>query len=84
MANEWPLLSLNDTGVALIDCDHRTPPASDKGYRHSPFHAIPRAVLRATYQSPALPSLRGIHCVHRGSPSHVVQSFPGNLQPPCI
>jgi len=39
MAGEWPTLSLREAGVELIDCDHRTPPASDAGY---PYVAIPQ------------------------------------------
>ena len=37
--NEWKRISLHDAGVTLIDCDHRTPPASDCGY---PYIAIPQ------------------------------------------
>ena len=39
MAGEWPMHSLRDAGVKLIDCDHRTPPASEVGY---PYVAIPQ------------------------------------------
>ena len=39
---EWRLMSLREAKVSLIDCDHRTPPASDAGY---PYVAIPQ--LRA-------------------------------------
>jgi type I restriction enzyme, S subunit len=39
MAGEWQELSLRDAGVALIDCDHRTPPAAETGY---PYVAIPQ------------------------------------------
>jgi len=39
MAGEWPTLSLREASVTLIDCDHRTPPASDTGY---PYVAIPQ------------------------------------------
>ncbi|NQT16146.1 MAG: restriction endonuclease subunit S [Planctomycetes bacterium] len=39
MAGEWPVLSLREAGVALIDCEHRTPPGSDSGY---PYIAIPQ------------------------------------------
>jgi len=39
MAGEWPTLSLRDAKVELIDCDHRTPPASLTGY---PYVAIPQ------------------------------------------
>ncbi len=36
---EWPTLSLEEAGVALIDCDHRTPAAIPSGY---PYVAIPQ------------------------------------------
>ncbi len=39
MAGEWAALSLRDAGIALIDCDHRTPPAAESGY---PYVAIPQ------------------------------------------
>jgi type I restriction enzyme, S subunit len=39
MAGEWPVLSLREAGVSLIDCEHRTPPASNSGY---PYIAIPQ------------------------------------------
>lgn len=39
MASEWSRLSLREVNVELIDCDHRTPPASDGGY---PYVAIPQ------------------------------------------
>ncbi len=39
MAGEWPSLSLREANVTLIDCDHRTPPASEAGY---PYVAIPQ------------------------------------------
>ena len=39
MADEWPTISLREAHVKLIDCDHRTPPASDAGY---PYVAIPQ------------------------------------------
>ena len=39
MAGEWPLRSLRDVGVALIDCEHRTPAASNSGL---PYIAIPQ------------------------------------------
>ncbi len=39
---EWERMSLREAGVTLIDCDHRTPPASEAGY---PYVAIPQ--LRA-------------------------------------
>ena len=32
-------MSLREAGVSLIDCDHRTPPASASGY---PYIAIPQ------------------------------------------
>ncbi len=42
MANEWENLSLEEAKVTLIDCDHRTPPATGNGY---PYVTIPQ--LRA-------------------------------------
>jgi type I restriction enzyme, S subunit len=39
MAGEWPTMTLREANVALIDCDHRTPPAVDSGY---PYVAIPQ------------------------------------------
>jgi type I restriction enzyme S subunit len=39
MAADWPMLSLREANVTLIDCDHRTPAASDIGY---PYVAIPQ------------------------------------------
>lgn len=42
MTGEWPTMTLREANVALIDCDHRTPPAADTGY---PYVAIPQ--LRA-------------------------------------
>ncbi len=39
MGGEWKLTSLREAGVSLIDCDHRTPPASESGY---PYIAIPQ------------------------------------------
>src|SRR3989304_2229497 len=39
MASEWPTLSLREANVTLIDCDHRTPPASEDGH---PYVAIPQ------------------------------------------
>src|SRR5262249_45514854 len=39
MASKWQVMSLRDANVALIDCDHRTPPAADAGY---PYVAIPQ------------------------------------------
>lgn len=38
-ANIWPKITLRDANVTLIDCDHRTPPASHVGY---PYVAIPQ------------------------------------------
>src|SRR5260221_3500979 len=35
----WQNMALREAGVSLIDCDHRTPPASDGGY---PYVAIPQ------------------------------------------
>ena len=39
MAGEWPILSLREAGVSLIDCEHRTPHPVDSGY---PYIAIPQ------------------------------------------
>ncbi len=39
MASEWLIMSLREAGVSLIDCEHRTPPASERGY---PYVAIPQ------------------------------------------
>ena len=35
----WREMTLREAGVSLIDCDHRTPPASTSGY---PYIAIPQ------------------------------------------
>jgi type I restriction enzyme, S subunit len=42
MGGEWRKMTLREANVALIDCDHRTPPAASSGY---PYVAIPQ--LRA-------------------------------------
>lgn len=39
MGGEWRVASLGESGVTLIDCDHRTPPAASMGY---PYVAIPQ------------------------------------------
>jgi len=39
MAGEWPVLSLREAGVQLLDCEHRTPPPAAAGY---PYVAIPQ------------------------------------------
>jgi type I restriction enzyme S subunit len=39
MTNEWPMMSLRDAGVSLLDCEHRTPPDAGAGY---PYVAIPQ------------------------------------------
>jgi len=39
MEGEWQSITLRAANVALIDCDHRTPPAADDGY---PYVAIPQ------------------------------------------
>ena len=39
MTGEWTKMPLREAGVALIDCDHRTPPAAKTGY---PYIAIPQ------------------------------------------
>ncbi len=36
---EWSFMSFRDAGISLIDCEHRTPPASEYGY---PYVAIPQ------------------------------------------
>ena len=38
-STDWPVMSLRDAGISLIDCEHRTPPASDDGY---PYAGIPQ------------------------------------------
>jgi type I restriction enzyme S subunit len=35
----WRRMTLQEAGVLLIDCDHRTPPAAEEGY---PYIAIPQ------------------------------------------
>ena len=37
--NEWPILSLHDAGILVMDCEHRTPPPAKEGY---PYVAIPQ------------------------------------------
>ena len=39
MAGEWEYLSLEEAGVELFDCVHKTPPAVEAGY---PYIAIPQ------------------------------------------
>lgn len=39
MQSEWRVASLGESGVTLIDCDHRTPPAVSTGY---PYVTIPQ------------------------------------------
>lgn len=39
MKTKWPLLSLREVNVSLVDCDHRTPPTVDSGY---PYVTIPQ------------------------------------------
>ena len=39
MEGEWPILSLCEAGVTLLDCEHRTPPAQESGY---PYVGIPQ------------------------------------------
>ena len=36
---DWPIMTLREAGVDLIDCVHKTPTAVDKGY---PYVAIPQ------------------------------------------
>ena len=39
MAAEWPSVTLQEAGVSLIDCEHRTPPAQEHG---DPYVGIPQ------------------------------------------
>jgi len=39
MRCEWPRMTLEEAGVALLDCLHKTPPAASSGY---PYIAIPQ------------------------------------------
>ena len=39
MTSDWKTLTLREAGVSLIDCEHRTPPAAERGY---PYIAIPQ------------------------------------------
>ena len=39
MGHKWSELSLREAGVALLDCEHRTPPPAPTGY---PYVAIPQ------------------------------------------
>ena len=39
VGDEWPIMPLREAGVSLIDCEHRTPPAAERGY---PYVAIPQ------------------------------------------
>ena len=39
VGGEWPIMSLREASVSLIDCEHRTPPAAERGY---PYVAIPQ------------------------------------------
>jgi len=38
-SDDWPVLSLREAGVELVDCEHRTPPDAGCGY---PYIAIPQ------------------------------------------
>ena len=38
-STDRPVMSLREAGISLIDCEHRTPPASDDGY---PYVGIPQ------------------------------------------
>ena len=38
-SNDWPVMTLRDAGVRLIDCVHKTPAARESGY---PYIAIPQ------------------------------------------
>jgi type I restriction enzyme, S subunit len=35
----WPIQTFREAGISLIDCEHKTPHPSDKGY---PYIAIPQ------------------------------------------
>lgn len=39
MGSAWPTKTLEEAGVRLLDCEHRTPPAATAGY---PYVAIPQ------------------------------------------
>jgi len=39
MSAEWPLVTLKEAGVTLIDCDHKTPKAQEEGF---PYVGIPQ------------------------------------------
>lgn len=39
MSSDWPIVSLEFAGVSLIDCDHKTPKAQDRGL---PYVGIPQ------------------------------------------
>ena len=39
MVSDWKLSTLEEAGVVLIDCVHKTPPATDQGY---PYIGIPQ------------------------------------------
>ncbi len=39
MGSEWPICSLKEAGVQLIDCDHKTPKAQESGF---PYIGIPQ------------------------------------------
>lgn len=56
-AEKWPILTLRDANIALIDCDHRTPPAARVGY---PYVAIPQ-LCRGRID---LSDVRRISCEH--------------------
>ena len=59
MVGEWPTMTLREANVTLIDCDHRTPLATDAGY---PYIAIPQ--LRA--------GRIDLNSVRRISPQHYI------------
>lgn len=39
MLNDWKTMTLSEAGVSIIDCEHRTPPATPVGF---PYIAIPQ------------------------------------------
>ena len=59
MGSEWPVLALQDAGVSLFDCVHKTPPDAGEGYPyiaipqmkagHIDFEASPRLISEESY-----------------------------------
>jgi len=48
MASNWEQLTLEAAGVALIDCDHRTPPAAPSGFPYVTIPQLDEGRLRLT------------------------------------